>query len=399
MFDVSMGSYDGAEVCELVGLYLLDKLSSLILRDQIGLYRDDGLAVVNQTSGHKLDRLRKDVIALFKGEGLSITIDTNLTETDFLDVSLNLENGSYSPYRKPDNYPSYINANSNHPPSIIKELPNMVNKRLRELSSSKNEFESAKGIYNSALKNSGYAQNLAYEKEHNTSQSKQWKRKVIWFNPPFNKSVKTRIGKVFLRLVKQHFPKHHRFHKIFNLSTIKVSYSCTTNMVNNIKKHNSKILQIDRKKDPPKCNCRNKNNCPLNGDCQEKCLVYKATVTTENDSHVYYGQCEGEFKARYNNHTKSFRHRKYENETELSKHVWLLKDSNKSYKVVWCIVARAPPYKSGSGRCALCLTEKSVIVRANPKGLLNKRTELISKCRHRNKYLLCNIPSPQRSIK
>ena len=148
------------------------------------------------------------------------------------------------------------------------------------------------------------------------------------------------------------------------------------------------------KKDPPKCNCRNNSNCPLNGDCEEKCLVYKATVRTENDSHIYYGQCEGEFKARYNNHTKSFRNRKYENETELSKHVWMLKDSNKNYKVIWCIVARASPYKSGSGRCALCLTEKSVIVRANPKGLLNKRTELISKCRHRNKYLLCNIPFP-----
>ena len=72
---------------------------------------------------------------------------------------------------------------------------------------------------------------------------------------------------------------------------------------------------------------------------------------------------------------------------ELSKHVWMLKDSNKDYKVVWCIVARAPPYKSGSGRCALCLTEKSVIIRANPRGLLNNLTELISKCRHRNKYL------------
>ena len=66
MFDVSMVSYDGAEVCELVGLYLLDKLSSLIPRDQIGLYRDDGLAVVNQTSGHKWDRLMKDIIALLR---------------------------------------------------------------------------------------------------------------------------------------------------------------------------------------------------------------------------------------------------------------------------------------------------------------------------------------------
>ena len=350
-----MGSYDGAEVCELVGLYLLDRLSSLISRDQIGLYRDDGLAVVYQPSGPKLDRLRKDIISLFKSEGLSITIDTNLTETDFLDVSLNLTNGSYSPYRKPDNYPSYINVNSNHPSSIIKELhnkkaSNMVNKRLQELSSSKNEFKSAKGIYNSALKSSGYSHNLSYEKEHNTNQSTQQKKKVIWFNPPFNKSVKTRIDKVFLRLVKQHFPRHYKFHKIFNLSTIKVSYSCTTNMINNIKKHNSQILQSDIKKDCPKCNCRNKTNCPLNGDCQEKWRVYKAVVTTESDRHVYYGQCEGNFKTRYNNHTKSFRHRKCVNETELSKHVWMLKDCNKDYKINWHKVARAPPYKSGSRR-------------------------------------------------
>ena len=67
-----MGSYDGTEVCELVGLYLLDRLSSLISRDQIGLYRDDGLAVVYQPSGPTLDRLRKDIISLFKSEGLYI---------------------------------------------------------------------------------------------------------------------------------------------------------------------------------------------------------------------------------------------------------------------------------------------------------------------------------------
>ena len=44
-FDVSMGSLDSAEVCELVGLFLLSKLERLIPKDQIGLYRD-GLAVV-----------------------------------------------------------------------------------------------------------------------------------------------------------------------------------------------------------------------------------------------------------------------------------------------------------------------------------------------------------------
>ena len=183
----------------------------------------------------------------------------------------------------------------------------------------------------------------SYENGHNTNQSQQWKRKVNWFNPTFNKSVKTRIGKVFLHLVKQHFPKHHKFYKIFNLSTITVSYSCTINMVNNIKNHNPKVLQGDTKKDHPKYNCRNKINCPLNGGYQKKCLVYKAYVTTENASHVYYRQCEGDFKMRFNNHTKSFRYRKYENETKLSKHVWMLKDSNTNYNIVWSIVSNAPP--------------------------------------------------------
>ena len=46
VFDVIMGSFDGAEICELIGLYLLDKLSSLIGRKNVGLYRDDGLAAI-----------------------------------------------------------------------------------------------------------------------------------------------------------------------------------------------------------------------------------------------------------------------------------------------------------------------------------------------------------------
>ena len=51
---------------------------------------------------------------VFKSEGLSITIDINLAETDILDLSLHLKNGPYSLYRKPDIYPSNINVNSNH---------------------------------------------------------------------------------------------------------------------------------------------------------------------------------------------------------------------------------------------------------------------------------------------
>ena len=90
-----MGRFDGTEVFELVGLYLLDKLSKLLGMDDAGLYRDDGLSAVKSTSGPVLDKMRKNIITLFKNEGLGITIDTNLIETDFLDVTFNLATGKF----------------------------------------------------------------------------------------------------------------------------------------------------------------------------------------------------------------------------------------------------------------------------------------------------------------
>ena len=65
-----MESFDGAEICEIVELYLLDKLSNLLGNENVGLYRDDGLAAINSCSGLVLDRTRKKIIALFKKEGL-----------------------------------------------------------------------------------------------------------------------------------------------------------------------------------------------------------------------------------------------------------------------------------------------------------------------------------------
>ena len=85
-----MGLHDGAEVYELVGIYLLGKLSNIINKRNIGLYRDDGLPVIENANGPKLDRVRKDVIAISHNEGLKITIDRNLITTDFLDVTLDL---------------------------------------------------------------------------------------------------------------------------------------------------------------------------------------------------------------------------------------------------------------------------------------------------------------------
>ena len=99
MFDVTMGSFDGAEICELVGLFLLSTLRDKFKSNDIGLYRDDGLALFKRTSGPQAERKRKEIIKHFKNHGLAITIQSNLHIVNFLDVTLNLTDGSYFPYR------------------------------------------------------------------------------------------------------------------------------------------------------------------------------------------------------------------------------------------------------------------------------------------------------------
>ena len=89
---------------------------------------DDGLAAINNAKGPKLDRISKDIIVLFKEEGLSITIETNL---------INISTKKYLPFRNANNTPLSINTFSNHPPTIVKKLPKMINKRISDLSCNK----------------------------------------------------------------------------------------------------------------------------------------------------------------------------------------------------------------------------------------------------------------------
>ena len=211
-----------------------------------------------------MKRIRKYIIVLFKSEGLSITTDTNLIETDFLDVSFNLEMDRYFRYSKPNNTPLYIHSESNHPPSIIKQLPSMTNKRISNLSCNEHEFNKAKPLYESTLKSSGFNYSMKFEAPVENARRNR-NRKVIWFNPPYSLNVKTNIGKVFLKLVRKHFPRSHKLSKIFNLNTIKISYSSMPNIKNLIKQHNSKILSNDQDKMQWPCNCRMKDSCLLNG--------------------------------------------------------------------------------------------------------------------------------------
>ena len=92
----------------------------------------------------------------------------------------------------------------------------------------------------------------------------------------------------------------------------------------------------------------------------------------------------------------SFRHAKNRNSTELSKHVWTLKENNINYSIAWRILSSHLPYNSSSKQCNLCLKEKFLIICRPELSTLNKRNELVSSCSHRNKALLrnnwCNEP-------
>ena len=81
-FDVPIGCYDGAEVCELVEIFILSKLSS-IDKNSIGVYRDDGLGMFGKLSGPQIEKKKKKIIKIFKDCGLSITVTTNITSVDF----------------------------------------------------------------------------------------------------------------------------------------------------------------------------------------------------------------------------------------------------------------------------------------------------------------------------
>ena len=142
---------------------------------------------------------------------------------------------------------------------------------------------------------------------HVTHQSRRnWQRNIIWFNPPFNKNIKTNIARNFLNLVDTHFPAGHKLHKIFNRNTVKVSYSCMNNVKNIISKHNTRII---RKSQPQvtnttSCNCRNKETCPLQNKCMSNDIVYKAATSTcsTNDTKHYIGMTSNTFKERIRNH-------------------------------------------------------------------------------------------------
>lgn len=242
-----MGCFEGAEACERVNTYILNQIKDNFEGHSLGVYRDDILVLMKGLFGLEKERMKKRVIKTFKDCKLEITIKGNLKIGNFLDVAFNLHKNTHKPYSKPDDLPAYIDVNSNHPPTTIRELPKSIGKRLSELSCNKKIFEKAiPPPYNDDFKKSGFKENLVYTPNTNTSNifdKKQSKRKIIWFNPFCSVNVITNIGNKVLSLLKKHLPKKYKLDKIFNKNNTKISYNCKSNILSIIAGQNKLLPQ------------------------------------------------------------------------------------------------------------------------------------------------------------
>ena len=400
-FDNTMGAYDGGESSDVVGLYTLNELKHLQV--VLGLFRDDGLGY-SRHRPRQTEKIKQEIVRIFERLGLKIEINVNKTVVDFLDVTLDLRNNTFQPYMKPNSEPKYVHRLSNHPPSILKNIPQSVNDRLCKLSSSEEKFKAAAPPYQEALQRSGYDFKLEYKEEtgnvgNQRKRNRTRPRKVTYFNPPFSLNVGTNVGKEFLNIIKS-FPKENALSSIINTNCIKISYRTLQNMGGDVSRHNSKILNedSDQKLPIPTCNCRPslKAYCPLPGACTITCVVYRALVTNGNDgtTATYTGLTEPPFKKRVSGHKTDIKNHnpgsdEHKAGTRLSRHCGGMKLKGIPYTIEWSILKRTNgAFNPSRNFCQLCVMEKYLIMFNPDDASLNLRSEFFAHCRHKTRHLL-----------
>ena len=412
-FDVTMGSSDGAEISELVGLFLLDRLNKeeVLEAEYTGLYRDDGLAMV-PAGNRDGQKLRERIIKFFKKYGFGIEVSPVSTSVDYLDIRLHA-NKSHEVYHKPNSNTNYVHSQSNHPKNILKNMSANTEQRISKLCSSEVLFNKHVDYYSSILKNSGHRSDLKYEKKPRKLQPGRTRtRKMVWYNPPFCLSVKTKIGKRFFEILNDHWPepvphpntgvKPERtgLNLILNKNTVKLSFSTMNNIAAVYNLHNKTAQKMSE--NPPTtsekmCSCPRTKTCPVGGKCLTKNVIYEAKVTEKsgfykNQTSSYTGLASTTFKSRYYGHTSAIKNRK-NNQTGLTAFIHELKDAEIDYELTWKILEIAPSF---DGRhCRLCLSEKTTILFSDDPNQLNKRTELSGKCRHTDNWTFRSRPSTE----
>ena len=164
--------------------------------------------------------------------------------------------------------------------------------------------------------------------------------------------------------------------------------------------HNKKILsKIQTTNQTKPCTCTAKP-CPVDGICQQENSVYQATVshieeaTGEEIKSTYIGMTGPPFIKRYRNHISSFNLSHKETDSELSKHVWSLKNKGLTYKTQWRIIDRAQTFSPISRTCKLCTLERFYLITRKDLHSLNKNTEFGHDCLHK-RFLKLSMLKPK----
>ena len=147
---------------------------------------------------------------------------------------------------------------------------------------------------------------------------------------------------------------------------------------------------MNPEKPPENCKCRDQD-CPVNGECERRGVIYQCSVKETNSGKVetYVGLTENSFKDRITKHRKSIRDRNY-HKNSLSNHIWNLKDQNIDHEISWKILEPAQPYSPASKICNLCVREIYFILYHRKMASLNKRKEFFRYCLHKGKYFIEN---------
>ena len=170
----------------------------------------------------------------------------------------------------------------------------IVRKVSDRCSNSEMRIWKALGDYEQALCNCAYQKTLEYQDTAKTMRKGPRYKNIFWYNPPFSRAIKTNLGKEFLKLVEKHFPPSSQWHRHFNKHTLKLSYSTTKNIASIIGCHNKKVLRGPE--GTQACNCRTKDNCPLDGACLTRGVVYLSTIKTSSQNYGYWGSTANIFK-------------------------------------------------------------------------------------------------------
>ena len=138
------------------------------------------------------------------------------------------------------------------------------------------------------------------------------------------------------------------------------------------------------------------SQCPLEQRFLKNNILYQANITPlgeNSENKVYYGIHETTFKLRYTDHKKSLNHWNRKSDTDLSNKFRRIKDNKHNANITREVLGRHQAYNTSSKKCSLCLNEKLKIALYRNNNMLNRRTKILKKCRHKIKYSLISYDS------